>query len=160
MLSSRNFASEPGELSEFISFFQVGTPPPQKKVIAAAFPQSATIKPRVVPGPANRPPVASTGGRRADERSAIYKLAGTFGFTLLQAIAASLYDMLVATAGMDLSCRALVKVHARAAKLVAPGMPEISEEEAERLLSELRNATTLVCDQTNPCRANCAACPL
>ena len=74
---------------------------------------------------------------------------------LLRALA-SLYDMLVATADMDLCCRALVKVHARAAKLAAPGMSEIPEEEADRLLSELRYATTFVCDQSSPCLSNCA----
>lgn len=90
----------------------------------------------------------------------IFNLAGAFGYPLLQQIAASLYDMLVVTAGMDLSCKALVLVHARAAKLAAPGMPEISEEEAENLLRELRYATLFVSDQTKPCRAECSACTL
>lgn len=89
----------------------------------------------------------------------IFNLAGTFGYTLLQEIAASLYDALVLTASLSLNCRALVIVHARAAKLAAPGMPEIPTEEAAQLLSELRGATLAICGQEKSCGGECAACP-
>ena len=90
----------------------------------------------------------------------IYNLAGTFGYTLLQHVAASLYDMLIATAGKEINCRALVLIHARAARLAAPRMPEIPEEEAENLLRELRYATLYVCEQTKLCHDECSICPL
>ena len=67
--AARNLASETNELTELVSFFNAGTPVPQKKATLAPHTPVAKVPARVVPRVATKP--AATGGRRGSVALAI-----------------------------------------------------------------------------------------
>lgn len=89
----------------------------------------------------------------------IFNLAGVLGYPYLQAVAASLHDVLVVMMEKGLLCADPVIVHAQASRLTAPGMPPISEEEARRLLDHLGTIVAHFRDRQNPCGRACSVCP-
>lgn len=90
----------------------------------------------------------------------IYNLAGALGHPCLQETAASLYDLLVVMSDKGLRCVDPVLVHASVARLLAPGMPPVSEGEAQKLLGQLKEIVAHFRDKLDPCnRAACSACP-
>lgn len=90
----------------------------------------------------------------------VFNLAGTLGLSCLQAVAANLYDLLVVMSDKGMRCLDPVLVHARAARLSAPGMTPISDEQQRRLLRQLKEIVAHFRDNPDPCnKAACAACP-
>jgi hypothetical protein len=90
----------------------------------------------------------------------VFNLAGTLGHALLQSVAASLYDLLAVMLDRGLRCSDPIIVHTHAARLAAPGMPPISQEQAKRLLDRLEATVAHFRDRPDPCnKAACTACP-
>lgn len=91
---------------------------------------------------------------------ALYNLAGTFGFRMLQDVAASLHEVLVVMRDRGLNCAAPVLVHVQAAKLAQPGGPKLSQSEEAHLLDELsRVVRHLRVPDSGPCGAGgCSRC--
>lgn len=90
----------------------------------------------------------------------VFNLAGTLGFSCLQAVAANLHDLLVVMSEKGMRCLDPILVHARAARLSAPGMTPISEEQQRRLLEQLKQIVAHFRDTPDPCnKAACVTCP-
>ncbi len=66
--AARNLASETNELSELVSFFDVGAPPTQKRAASSPTPFNAKVQTRGLPKSA--PKVAATAGRRGSAQLA------------------------------------------------------------------------------------------
>lgn len=90
----------------------------------------------------------------------VFNLAGTLGFSCLQAVAANLYDLLVVMSEEGMRCLDPVLIHARAARLLAPGTTPISEEQQRQLLKQLKQIVAHFRDTPDPCnKAACVTCP-
>lgn len=94
-------------------------------------------------------------------RSAVvYNLAGTLGYLDLQAVAASLYDLLVVMSEKGLRCVDPIIVHAEAARLSGPGMPKLTDASHDQLLSHLKEVVAHFRDKPEPCaKGVCTVCP-
>jgi len=91
----------------------------------------------------------------------IFNLAGTLGYSCLQGVAASLYDLLVVMEEKGLRCIDPLVVHARAARISAPGMPTISEAAAGELMKHLKDVIAHFRNQPDPCaKSKCGNCPV
>jgi hypothetical protein len=89
----------------------------------------------------------------------IFNLAGTYGYAGLQWVAVSLLDLLSVMRERNLFCIAPVSVHAQAARLLAPGMPELPRQNIEYILAELKKVTGHLQLQ-KPCGPeSCKCCP-
>jgi hypothetical protein len=90
----------------------------------------------------------------------VFNLAGTLGQNCLQSVAASLYDLLLVMSERELSCTDPIVVHARAAQLLAPGMPPISGSQGQQLLAQLKDIIAHFRDKPDPCNSKaCPTCP-
>lgn len=90
----------------------------------------------------------------------LFNLAGTLGQGCLQAVAASLYDLLLVMTERGLNCTDPVIVHARAAQLLAPGMPPLPEAQGKQLLAQLKDIIAHFRDKPDPCNSKaCPTCP-
>lgn len=90
----------------------------------------------------------------------VFNLAGTLGKSCLQAVAASLYDLLQVMGERGLNCTDPVIVHARAAQLLAPGMRPVSEAQGKQLLAQLKDIIAHFRDKPDPCNSKaCPTCP-
>lgn len=68
----------------------------------------------------------------------IDSLAGTFGYESLSAVVRSLCDLVDGMLGAAIGDRAPVLVHVQSMQLMAPGAPELSPHEKERVQVELK----------------------
>lgn len=107
------------------------------------------------------------GARLAPEEAAeirraaasVFNLAGTYGYPLLQGVAANLLDALDAMRERSVSCGAPVAVHGRAARLFAPDAQAPEAKGGQAVLTQLRGVVEHLQLQ-QPCSAeNCRACP-
>lgn len=90
----------------------------------------------------------------------VFNLAGTLGLSCLQAVAANLYDLLVVMSDTGMRCLDPIMVHARAARLSAPGMAPLPDEMQRQLLGQLKEIVAHFRDNADPCsKTACAACP-
>lgn len=72
--------------------------------------------------------------RRAGQ---LLTLSGTFGFDLLDRVVKRFCDLAIGMMENGIDKAAPVRVHLRAMRLVCPGNPELSEEEAGHMLKSL-----------------------
>lgn len=87
-------------------------------------------------------PVSDKTLREIELRSiAIYNLAATFGFKVLQDVAASLLDLIALMKPMTLRRIEPIAVHIQAARLASPDVLQLPESVAVALLDELKKVT-------------------
>ncbi|HEY0282428.1 MAG TPA: hypothetical protein VGC27_07385 [Rhizomicrobium sp.] len=75
--------------------------------------------------------------RLLDRAGRLLTLSGTFGYSLLDAVAKCFCDLAAGMIEKGITCTGPITVHLRAMRLVCPGSPALAEAESRGILDEL-----------------------